>query len=367
MRFMKQMIVASFALALPLCASAISLSGTLKDSATGIGLAGAKVSLVKRGFSTVTLSDGSWTLSGPVTGIASRHGTTVASGAVLSVQDGHVLLRYRGHDLLGHSQSGAPAAVASPALARSSGIVADTVDTLLFSWKDAVWLCKPIASYEQQGIIAILDTSAFAAVTGDSGTFTDSRDGQMYRYVKIGNQYWMAQNLNYRNTFGEKDTIGLCYEHLASNCAAYGRIYHWDDAMAGASSSNAIPSGVQGICPSGWHVPSDTEWGTLVAYVGSDSARIKLSSASGGSNCDGCSWAKGHGTDKYGFAVLPAGAYYDDAEFHGLGGDTFFWTSFENCPVCAWYRYFGSGAATVSGGNSKYYRSNSFSLRCLHN
>lgn len=367
MRFMKQTIAISLALSLPLCASAISLSGTLKDSLTGIGLPGAKVSLIRRGLSTTTLSDGSWTLSGPVTGIVSRHGTTATSVAGISVRDGHVMLRYSGHDLLGHSQPGASAAVASHALARSSNIVADTVDTLLFSWKGAVWRCKPITSYEQDGIATILDTFVSTAIAGDSGTFTDSRDGQSYKYVKIGSQYWMAQNLNYRNMFGEKDTVGICYGYLASNCAAYGRLYYWDAAVAGASPSNTIPSGVQGICPSGWHVPSDTEWGTLITYVGSDSAGIKLSSASGGSNCGNCSWAQGHATDMYGFAILPAGAYYEDAGFGDLGNNTFFWTSYENCPVCAWYRYFGAGGAAVFSGNSKYYRGNYFSLRCVHN
>jgi uncharacterized protein (TIGR02145 family) len=358
MRFMKQTIVMSLALALPLCASAISLSGALKDSATGIGLSGAKVSLVRRGLSTTTLSDGSWTLSGPVTGIASRHGAAAASGAALSVRNGHVSLLYKGCDLLGHSRSGSASTAASPALARSSNIVADTIDTLLFSWKNAVWLCKPITSYEQDGISAILDTSVSTAVAGDSGTFTDARDGQTYRYVKIGSQYWMAQNLNYRNTFGEKDTFGLCYDHLASNCAKYGRLYYWDDVVLNASSSNASPSGVQGICPIGWHAPSDTEWGTLIAYVGRDSARIRLSSKTGWNDNE-------NGTDLYGFAALPAGGILDDQGSYYLGNIAFFWTSYESCFVCAYSRSFGSGA-TVYGSNRKYDRSSRFSLRCVH-
>lgn len=86
----------------------------------------------------------------------------------------------------------------------------------------------------------------------------DSRDGKSYRTVKIGTQIWMAQNLNYsNNTTGSSDTVGVCYNNSADLCAKYGRLYTWAEVMAGSTSSASIPSGVQGIYPSGWHVPSD--------------------------------------------------------------------------------------------------------------
>jgi len=366
MQLMKRMAALGLTVALSASATTISLSGIVKDSVTGNGLSGAKVSLAKAGLSpTTTLSDGSWTLSGAVTGIAGRHSTAAVSGTShLSVQDGHVLLRYEGYDLLGHSQPVASVAMSpSTALARSASVALDTIDTLLFSWKDTVRLRKPITSYEQSGITTVLDTSsASVVVTGDTGHFTDSRDGQSYKYVKIGSQTWMAQNLNYAGTSG---SVGVCYDNLSSNCATYGRLYTWSEVMNGSGSSTANPSGVQGICPSGWHVPSDTEWGVLLTYVGSDSARIKLSSTSGWDSCSSCSWPHGHGTDKYGFTVLSAGYRYSDGTFYGLGDNAYFWSSSENAASNAWRRYFYYYDAYVT--RDYYNKTYGFSLRCAEN
>ena len=367
MQLMKRMAALGLTVALSVSATTISLSGIVKDSVTGKGLSGVTVSLAKAELSpTATLSNGSWTLSGAATEIAGRHVTAAVSGTShLSVQEGHVLLRYEGHDLLGHSQPGASAATASAtALARSSSVALDTIDTLLFSWQGTVRLRQPLTSYAQSGITTILDTSSTSsAVTGDSGTFTDSRDGQAYKYVKIGTQTWMAQNLNYRNTTGKNDTVGVCYNNFSSNCTTYGRLYTWMDVMNGSVSSVSNPSGVQGICPSGWHVPSDTEWGVLLAYVGLDSARIKLSSTSGWDSCSSCSWPHGHGTDKYGFNVLPAGNYGYYRTFYDLGFYAYFWSSSKN--DWAWYRYFYFGYPYVARSDKgvEY----GFSLRCLEN
>ena len=367
MQLIKRVALLGLATALSAHAVDVSLSGTVVDSATQKGLSNVVVSLAKGGLSpTTTLSDGSWTLNGAVTGIAGRHGTTAVSGTShLSVQDGHILLRYEGHDLLGHSQPVASVATASvAALARSSSVALDTIDTLLFSLNGTIRFRKPITSYAQSGIITVLDTSSAVVVTGDTNHFTDSRDGQTYKYVTIGTQTWMAQNLNYRNTSGKADTVGVCYNDWLSNCTTYGRLYTWSEVMAGTSSSAANPSGVQGVCPSGWHVPSDTEWGTLVAYVGRDSARVNLSSTSKWDSCKSCTWTHGNGTDKYGFSVLPAGNHtYDDGPFVNFGNSSFFWSSTES-GSCAWDRSFSNGNLYMERHNSNF-KSYGFSLRCL--
>ncbi len=90
--------------------------------------------------------------------------------------------------------------------------------------------------------------------------FKDSRDNQIYCTIKIGNQCWMGTNLLYSD-------VGICWNN---DCATYGdrgRMYLWPEAMRGQAASNAIPSGVQGICPDGWHIPSKAEAQVMMDYL----------------------------------------------------------------------------------------------------
>jgi uncharacterized protein (TIGR02145 family) len=97
---------------------------------------------------------------------------------------------------------------------------------------------------------------------GCGDTLIDPRDGQKYKTVCIGKQVWMAENLHY-------DAPGsICNDSLFSNCTLYGRLYTWDMIMQGADSSSKAPSGVRGICPEGWHLPSLKEYQTLLESVG---------------------------------------------------------------------------------------------------
>lgn len=105
-------------------------------------------------------------------------------------------------------------------------------------------------------------------------TLTDA-DSQTYGTVLIGSQCWMAENLNVTTTAAAKgDCSGYgykyCYNDTSSNCDTYGGLYQWNTMMCGESSSNAEPSGVQGICPSGWHIPSHYEFSTLEQQVCTD-------------------------------------------------------------------------------------------------
>jgi uncharacterized protein (TIGR02145 family) len=89
-------------------------------------------------------------------------------------------------------------------------------------------------------------------------TFTDSRDGQTYKVVKIGNQVWMAENLNY-----ETSTGSWCYDDDTENCDKYGRLYDWKTARK--------------ACPKGWHLPTDAEFRRLISFLGGNkAASIKL-------------------------------------------------------------------------------------------
>lgn len=136
------------------------------------------------------------------------------------------------------------------------------------------------------------------------GVFTDSRDGQQYRWVKIGNQVWMAENLNY-NTGNS-----WCYDNNSSNCNKYGKLYDWNTALK--------------ACPSGWHLPSDNEWQILVNFSGSNFDK-KLKSQNGWESKNG--WeTSGNGTNDYGFSVL-AGGYRDSfGTYYHLGSYAVFWS-----------------------------------------
>lgn len=97
-------------------------------------------------------------------------------------------------------------------------------------------------------------TVSSSTPAGCEGTFIDSRDGQEYCYVTIGNQVWMSENLNYDAGAGS-----WCYDQTNYYCNQYGRFYDWNTLMNGSAATNQSPSGVQGVCPNGWHVPSRYE------------------------------------------------------------------------------------------------------------
>ena len=172
------------------------------------------------------------------------------------------------------------------------------------------------------------------------GELTDDRDGKKYKTVKIGDQWWMAENLNYET--GSSD----CFSYGDTNCVKYGRLYAWGDAMdsAGTWSTNGKGCGrfgkdcspiypVRGICPNGWHLPDTTEWGTLLAAVGGrEIAGKKLKSMSGWYDYKG---EKGGGTDDFGFSALPAGLLGDDG-YYDEGEDAYFWSSVQRRSIDAY-------------------------------
>jgi uncharacterized protein (TIGR02145 family) len=132
------------------------------------------------------------------------------------------------------------------------------------------------------------------------GTLT--YNGQTYKTVGIGNLNWMAENLNY-NADGSK-----CYENLDNNCTEYGRLYNWATAMT--------------ACPSGWHLPSDGEWDTLIDFVEVVVgwylyAGTSLKATSG--------WRDHGGTDTFGFSALPGGYGYSKG-FSLVGSYGYWWS-----------------------------------------
>ncbi len=212
----------------------------------------------------------------------------------------------------------------------------------------------------------------------DYGEFTDERDGQVYKTVKIGTQTWMAENLNYAykgvkfNYDGyTSDSTSWCYENKASNCDKYGRLYTWSAVMDSAAqfSVNAgtkcgygktcTPNSPhRGICPEGWHVPNDAEWNTLWTVVGGTRiAAAKLKSTSGW-------YHKGNGTDSFGFTVLPAGLRgIDDGDFMREEDIADFWSSGEYKSYSAYSWTFHCDYGDVARIRVEKYEG--YSVRCL--
>ena len=204
----------------------------------------------------------------------------------------------------------------------------------------------------------------------------DSRDGQTYKTVTIGTQTWMAQNLNYaytdvpyKNGDYTSDSTSWCYNDDASNCSKYGRLYTWAAAMdsVGTWSANSKGCGkgkacsptypVQGVCPSGWHLPTKAEFETLFTAVGGQSTAGKMLKSTSGWN------SSGNGTDAFAFSALPAGFRGSNGDYSVEGDDAYFWSSTEgnsnNAYLMDLNYYFGDAYLDFN------YKDYGFSVRCL--
>ena len=157
----------------------------------------------------------------------------------------------------------------------------------------------------------------------DYGCMTDNRDGQVYATVSIGSQIWMAENLNYEPRYGWSG----CYNNTARYCDVYGRLYSFAAAMDSVNQGGCgldgdctpnIPH--RGICPDGWHIPTRTEFETLLSTVGIDDSTRSVGLRSK-------AWMLG--LDDYGFSAVPIGHAYicgEEASFFTIDLETDFWS-----------------------------------------
>ena len=179
------------------------------------------------------------------------------------------------------------------------------------------------------------------------GSLIDSRDGQKYKTVKIGDRWWLAKNLNYAAD------SSYCYNDEPDSCAIYGRLYPWTVAMQldtiynklNVTYTETIKGAHQGICPDGWHIPSEEEWNEMIDYADSHNGNEGASASLRAKY----SWIPDEEyeikyIDRFGFAGLAAGARaekemrefdcgyhtgYNDNIYCGIGNEAFFWTSTE--------------------------------------
>ena len=180
-------------------------------------------------------------------------------------------------------------------------------------------------------------------IINNTGTFIDPRDNQTYKWVKIGEQIWMAENLNYlpsvvgpvTESFYDPyyyvygyDGTNVAEAKATENFATYGVLYNWSAAMAGEESSSLNPSGVQGACPSGWHLPSREEWIELGNFLGATSFAGYDNEAGGKLKEIGYThWESPNegATNETGFTALPGGIRSFSGDFSSMGSSSWYW------------------------------------------
>jgi uncharacterized protein (TIGR02145 family) len=215
--------------------------------------------------------------------------------------------------------------------------------------------------------------------------------GENYSTIQIGNQCWFQKNLNIgtmisstgnqtNNSILEK----FCYNNDSANCAIYGGLYQWSEAVSYKNNSNnsnlanpSISGNVQGICPSGWHIPNDAEFCTLTTFLDSfvqcslnsfNIGAISYFYQNTGSNIGDKMKSNSNlwtfpGVNSSGYTTLPSGFYdFNNGYYNGLNGSAFFWTSTEIVSNRAFSRRIDTNTSIVRYDESKYF---GFSVRCL--
>ncbi|UCH13412.1 MAG: PKD domain-containing protein [Bacteroidales bacterium] len=217
-------------------------------------------------------------------------------------------------------------------------------------------------------------------------TVTDY-DGNEYSIVQIGQQIWMAENLKTAhysngaaliNGSGAGNISGdyttkyyFAYNDNGGNVSTYGRLYTWAAAMNGAQSSNNKPSGIQGVCPSGWHLPSDNEWKELEMFLGmsqadADNQLWRGTDEGGKLKGTGTSYWNSPNTgatNESGFTALPSGYRYFEGTYHYMKDCGFYWSSTESGSQNAYFRDVCYDRADIFRDPS--YKWSAFSVRCI--
>jgi uncharacterized protein (TIGR02145 family) len=198
-----------------------------------------------------------------------------------------------------------------------------------------------------------------------AGGMVADYDGNSYNTVKIGNQVWMAENLKSTHfndgsaiplvtdgtAWSSLTTAAYCwYNNDKTTYGTYGVLCNWHTVNAG------------NLCPTGWHVPSNSEWTTLTDYLGGTSvAGGKLKET------NTIHWTSPNtgATNETGFTALPGGARYNDGVFYGIGTGSYWWCATQDDATFAWRRLIYNNDSYVGVGNG--YKEIGFSVRCVKN
>ena len=218
-------------------------------------------------------------------------------------------------------------------------------------------LCKVRISDASNASLNSVSTNPFSIIIPCLGIPTVTYFGKIYHTIQIGNQCWLKENLDVGTSI--KGSVGqtnnsiiekYCYNDDTNNCNIYGGLYQWDEAM-----QYSATEGAQGICPTGWHIPSNPDYYALETLV-PDGNGLKAVGQGGG---------VGAGTNTSGFTALISGYRNENGTFSYIGTDCYFWSSTLNSPTDAIYGYldsyekwFAHGASLKIWGES---------VRCIKN
>ena len=180
------------------------------------------------------------------------------------------------------------------------------------------------------------------------GTFTDARDGQVYKYTTIGNQVWMAENLKFDAPYS------VCYDKIEGFCDTFGRFYslHEGGELLGLFDQELLVT----VCPAGWHVPSMDEWMQLANNMGGggDAVSRLASSANFGEEY-------AQGTNDCDFNSLPMGYWLLDNSISGMYISSIYWTSSTQSFQFSYASYFSIKGVSFGKNQPK------MAIRCIRN
>ena len=182
-------------------------------------------------------------------------------------------------------------------------------------------------------------------VSCGKGSFTDPRDGNEYKTVKIGKQTWMAENLSYKPSNGNY----WVYDNNSSNIATYGYLYDWQTAL--------------NVCPSGWRLPSDDDWKELIDYIGDDAVGKLKGTGTIEAGTGLWHYPNKGATNKTGFNALPGGFRHHSGTFHNVQHSGYWWSATELDTGNAWICILEKDSRFVNKfGN---WKDDGFSVRCI--
>jgi uncharacterized protein (TIGR02145 family) len=252
-------------------------------------------------------------------------------------------------------------------------VATDETSTLIYNWNTADlevggYVLSAVGTDDEEkstasNIIVLLDTPGGLNPDLTYGTVSDI-DGNAYATIEIGTQVWMAENLKVSHypdgtpitqisdeaewNDMTPDVQAYCwYNNLTEYSDTSGALYTWAAAMNGELSSDTVPSGVQGVCPDGWHLPSDAEWKILEMFLGmtqadADNYDWRGSDEGGQLKETGFSnWAFPNtgGSNSSGFTTVPGGFRSAKGVFYSVDQNAAFWSSkAEEGLDNAWYR-----------------------------